>query len=171
MGKTILGACLVFLQILSGQLTEEPPKDYGDSKNKLMIDGRSYPIFLNGEEHSSFLVRYNVLERLKLDLNGFYDTYLMTNRIRTNFLGKWYVQKNLYIFSGLEVEMEANKYSELKPMPPRVGFISGMGYDVNDNFTIEAKGNFQLNNSPMGAYGEYFIPMPQVYTIGGKLKF
>ncbi|WP_281540710.1 hypothetical protein [Maribacter aestuarii] len=171
MEKIIVCVCLAFVQILSGQLTEERPNDNGVSQKKLMIEGRSYPIFLNGEEHSAFIIRYNISERLKLDLNGFYDTYLMTNRIRTNLTGKWYMNKNLYIFSGLEIEMETNKNPESKPMTPRVGFISGMGYDINDNFSIEAKGNFQLNNSPMGAYGEYFIPMPQVYTLGGKFKF
>ncbi|MGB3150150.1 MAG: hypothetical protein WBB27_05760 [Maribacter sp.] len=95
----------------------------------------------------------------------------MTNRFRTNLIGKWYGNENLHFFSGLEIEMETNKYQRLKQMPPRIGFFSGVGYDVNSNFMIKAGSNIQINSYPMGTYGEYFIPMPQVYTLGGKIKF
>ncbi len=171
MGRIVFFVSILFGQLLFSQVVEEPIDEGMKPQNRLFIGGRSYPIFLNNEEHSAFLIRYTISERLKLDLNGFYDTYLMTNRVRTNLKPKWYVNDNLYLFSGMEIEMEANKYAQLRPMPPRVGLISGVGYDINGNLTIEAKSNIQMNSSPMGAYGEYLVPMPQIYTLGGKLKF
>lgn len=161
---------LILVQYISGQVVEQPLPSV-DQRTRLNITGFSYPIFLNEEEHKSFLVRYNLSKSLKLDLQGFYDTYRMTNRIRRNLVGKWYVSDRLYLFSGIEVESEVNKYQELGVTPPRVGFISGVGYEIRDNFMIEAKSNIQLNSSPMGAYGEYLIPIRQAYTLGGKFKF
>ncbi|PIB27086.1 hypothetical protein BFP77_13710 [Maribacter sp. 4U21] len=81
------------------------------------------------------------------------------------------MNKRLYLYSGLEIEAEINKYPHLKQPPPRVGLINGLGYEVNKSFVIEGGSNIQVNNSPMGVFGERDIPMPQVYTLGGKIKF
>ena len=153
-----------------GQTVEEFPVTKPSSLTGLSISGHSYPLFLGGEEHSSFLVQYGFSESAQLELQGFYDTYLLTNRFRTSLLGKIYLDEKAYLLSGFDTEIEISKYGN-KPVPPRLGFVNGVGYDVKDNLMLEVKSNLQLNNTKMGLFGESQIKMPSVFTIGSKLKF
>ncbi|QLG46433.1 hypothetical protein [Costertonia aggregata] len=153
---------------LRGQQTVD---DLKRPKGVLQISGFSYPIFFDGETHSSFLLDYELNKNLGVQLRGFYDTYLISNRTRFDFLGKYYFTKKMYILSGIQIEMEQAKINNATPRPPRVGIQYGMGYEVNPNLILEGKGNIQINKSSMGSFGEYVIPTPQVYTLGGKLKF
>ncbi|MFT5736536.1 MAG: hypothetical protein ACI9SG_000877 [Maribacter sp.] len=36
---------------------------------------------------------------------------------------------------------------------------------------LQLKSNFATNKEAMGAFGEPFIPMPQLHTIRAKIKF
>ncbi|PIB25281.1 hypothetical protein [Maribacter sp. 4G9] len=140
----------------------------------LQLESFGYPIFFGGEQHSSFHLKYPITNTIRAELNTFYDTYILSDRIRTDIQLKKYLDDNWYLFSGIESEFSFNKYPGLesrKQAPPRIGVISGLGYEVNENFTMEAQSNFQINNAPIGAYGEHLIPMPQVYTLKGKIKF
>ena len=163
---------LLFCSIGSSQtngLVNEPKPTEG-----LKLESSGYPIFLGGEQHSSFLLSYSITNTMKADLNAFYDTYLLSNRFRANMLFKNYLDQNWYLFSGMEAEYSIKKYPGLesqKEVPPRIGVVSGIGYEVNKNFQVEARGNFQINNSSVGVFGEPLIPMPQVYTLKGKFKF
>ncbi|MFS4467686.1 hypothetical protein [Maribacter sp. 2210JD10-5] len=161
----------LFFTFASAQLVETPPVSSDSVKTGLSITGFSYPIFLNGEEHSSFAVEYRFNSKLAAELQGFYDTYLHANRIRGNVRLKYYLTKKLFVFGGPEVEGDQNKYIGLQVQPPRIGLIMGVGYEVDKNFMLEAGSNLQINNSPMGAYGEPLINMPSVWTLGGKVKF
>ncbi|WP_125224053.1 hypothetical protein [Maribacter algicola] len=140
----------------------------------LQLESFGYPIFFGGEQHSSFHLKYPITNTIRAELNTFYDTYILSDRIRTDIQFKKYWDDNWYLFSGMESEFSFNKYPGVeskKQARPRIGVISGLGYEVNKNFTMEAQSNFQINNAPIGAYGEHLIPMPQVYTLKGKIKF
>ena len=140
----------------------------------LQLESFGYPIFFGGEQHSSFHLKYPITNTIRAELNTFYDTYILSDRIRTNIQLKKYLDDNWYLFSGIEHDIGTHKYPDLKimkPTQPRIGVISGFGYEVNKNFTMEAQSNFQINNAPIGAYGEPLIPMPHVYTLKGKIKF
>jgi hypothetical protein len=152
------------------QNIEKPSQSTNPSLNAISISGQSYPIFLNGEEHSSFMVKYGISKSTQLELQGFYDTYLMSNRFRTCLVGKAYVNDKLYVFSGLDVEIDIAKYGQ-RSQAPRLGVVSGVGYDSNENFMLEAKSIIQLNNSKVGSYGESLVPMPSVFILGSKFKF
>ncbi|MFS4493991.1 hypothetical protein [Maribacter sp. 2308TA10-17] len=170
MSKALLVIFLLFAAIMMGQDPPEPSPTVDEPK--LTIDDFAYPRFMDKEEHASFMIRYQLTDNLQIELQSFYDTYLLSNRFRNSLALKRYLSKKLYLFAGVEVEIDFVKESKLLPKrPPRVGIISGMGYDVNRNFTIEAKSNIGLNQTSMGAFGEPFIAMPQVYTLGGKIKF
>lgn len=170
--KNFLYALLILCgTAISAQNEEQAPLTKTPSSlTGLSITGRSYPIFIDGEEHSSFMVRYGFSKSVQVELQGFYDTYLMTNRVRKNIVGKLYLNDKLYLISGLEMESEVSKYGR-KPDQFRLGFVTGAGYDISENFMLEVKSNFQLNNSNMGVYGESITKMPAVYTVGSKFKF
>ena len=136
----------------------------------LDLSSFAYPMFLGKEQHSYFLVNYKISQKLEVDLQGFYDTYLTSNRLRTSLILKRYLTNKFYLFSGIEVEA-ADQKSIFSAPPPRIGVLTGFGYDFTENFLIEGKFNAQVNDSPMGAYGEPFAKMPRVYTIGGRIKF
>jgi hypothetical protein len=143
-------------------------------KEGLKLESFGYPVFLGGEEHGSFHLTYPITSTLTTELNAFYDTYILSNQFRSNILLKNYLDENWYLFSGVEAEYSIKKYPSLesqKEVPPRIGVVSGIGYEVNKNFQVEARSNFQINNSSVGAFGEPLIPMPQVYTLKGKFKF
>lgn len=161
---------LMIGRVVIAQVTEKPQQVGSSPLYGSSITGHSYPLFLNGEKHSAFMVRYGISRATQLELEGFYDTYLMTNRFRTSLVGKVYLDDKLYLFSGLDAEIDIDKYS-MKPKAPRLGVVSGVGYDINGDFMLEAKSNFQLNNSNIGLYGESIIPMPSVFTLGSKFKF
>lgn len=155
--------------MVSGQV-EELPDTPPKANLNLDITSFSYPTFFNGEIHAYFLMDYRISETLEAELQGFYDTYLLSNRFRTSLVFKRFITEKLYVFAGIEAEFAENKVLR-PPSIPRVGAVTGLGYDLNKNFLMEVKYNYQLNNSPMGAYGEPFVPMPRIYTISGKFKF
>ena len=140
----------------------------------LQLESFGYPTFFGGERHSSFHLKYPITNTIRAELDAFYDTYVLSDRFRTDIHIKNYLNENWYLFSGIESEFSFNKYPVLesqKQAPPRIGIISGFGYEVNKNFTMEAQSNFQINNVPTGAYGEPLVPMPQIYTLKGRMKF
>lgn len=40
----------------------------------------------------------------QIELQGGYDTYLLTERFRTNLVGKIYLNDKLYLFSGMDLK-------------------------------------------------------------------
>ena len=52
----------------------------------------------------------------------------------------------------------------------RIGFISGVEYQLMENILLDAKMDLQLNNVAIGTFGESRIRMPQVHTVGSKIK-
>ncbi len=168
----VLVFSIIFLctSAIKGQTVEKSSTTSPSSLIGLSISGHAYPTFFNGENHQSFMVQYGVSKVTQIELQGFYDTYLLSERFRTNMVGKVYLTNKLYLFLGMEVEAETGNYGNV-PTPYRLGFVAGTGYDFNENFMIEVKSNVQLNNSRIGVFGESLIEMPAVYTIGSKFKF
>ncbi len=138
---------------------------------RLTLSSFAYPIFLDGEQHSSYALEYTFNSKFRIELQGFYDTYRETDRYRNNLRVKYNLNDHWYVFSGGGLEVDTNKYAKKETLPPRYGIMNGIGYEVKNNFLFEAGHNLQINNSPMGAFGESLVPMPKVYTLGGKLKF
>ena len=162
---------VIFRIIAIGQTTEEsPPTKSPSSLIGLSISGHAYPISAIGDVHKSFMVQYGISKSTQFELQGFYDTYLLTERFRSSLIGKVYLNEKLYLLSGVEVEVATEDAGKVA-VPYRLGFVAGSGYDISDNFMIEAKRNVQLNNSNIGAFGETLVKMPAVYTIGSKWKF
>jgi len=152
-------------------LTAQEPLLQTNSPANLGFDGLLYPNFGTAQQHSYFSITYDLKPGLHTQLRVFYDTYQISNRVRAEFLLKKYVTDKLYIFSGLQIEGETQVLKGQRFLPPRLGAVGGVGYDVKENITLEAMGNFQLNDSPAGVFGERMIRMPQVYTLASKIRF
>ncbi|TVZ15016.1 hypothetical protein [Maribacter sp. MAR_2009_72] len=167
----ILLSCLLFsIGSIIAQIEEEPPVSNSLSNlSGFSITGHSYPVSANNDVHKSFMVLYG-LNGIQLELQGFYDTYMYTERFRSSIIGKGYINEKFYLLSGMDVEV-ATERRELLNAPYRLGFVAGAGYDVDKNFMIEVKSNVQLNKSNIGMFGESQIEMPSVYTVGSKWKF
>lgn len=142
-----------------------------DKKPKVSVLGHSYPMFLNGEQHSYIGLNYYNGINFKAELSAFYDTYPISDRLRTSIIFKRYFYKKLYVLGGLNMELELPKYWNNSFGAARFGVLGGVGYDVNSNFNVEMRSDFSLNKSAIGVFGEPFIEMPKVYTFKGKLKF
>lgn len=170
--KVVLESVMVLGLICANAIAQkiEDPLAANNSSTGLSISGNSYPIFLNVEKHGFFKINYGISKQALLELQGFYNTYLLTNRVRTSLTGKVYLNDKLHLFTGLDLELESSKYGR-SPEPYRFGNVMGAGYDINDNFLFEAKSNIQLNNSKMGLYGESLMPMRSVFSMGSKFKF
>ncbi|SDM81478.1 hypothetical protein [Kriegella aquimaris] len=151
--------------ILYGQQPQVVPDSKGNPQKPLNVDSFSYPNFLNGERHASFLVDYDISRALRVELQGFYDTYLLGDVFKVSIAPKWYVTKRMYFFSGVEMEKDLEKYGN-EPAAPRLDLMNGVGYDVDDNFTIEARHDLQFNKT---GYGEFTTPV--MFSVGGKYKF
>jgi len=161
----------LFVIVSKGQEVEEPPvTNLPSSLTGLSITGHAYPASAIGDVHKSFMVQYGVSKSFQLELQGFYDTYILSERFRSSVLAKVYMNKRLYLLGGLETGI-ATENAGVAQTPYRLGFIAGAGYDVSENLMIELKSNVQLNKSNIGALGETQVTMPSVYTIGSKWKF
>ncbi|MFK7812197.1 MAG: hypothetical protein AB8B59_06860 [Maribacter sp.] len=131
----------------------------------------SYADLGTGKEHSYFHITYQLNPKLFAELQVFYDSYTFSNRLRAELQLKRYLTQKLFVFSGLQIEAETMVMPGNRILPPRIGAKAGVGYDVNDNFLLEVKSNFQLNKSLIGVFGERQIRMPAVYTVSSKYKF
>ncbi|MDF4204675.1 hypothetical protein PXD56_17020 [Maribacter sp. SA7] len=170
--KVLISGFLFFFVIASsGQTVEEPPVSGLQSSQKgFLITGHAYPTGATGDIHKSFMIQNGITKSLKLELQGFYDTYILSERFRSSVLTKVYLNEKLYLLSGLEAEVATEK-AGVGQTSYRLGVVPGAGYDINENFMIELKSNVQLNKSNIGVYGETRLAMPSVYTIGSKWKF
>ena len=161
----------LFVIVSKGQTIEEPPvTNLPSSLTGLSIAGHAYPASAIGDVHKSFMVQYGVSKSLQLELQGFYDTYILSERFRSSVLAKVYLNKRLYLLGGLEAEI-ATENAGVGQTPYRIGFVTGIGYDVDPNLMIELKANVQFNNPSIGAFGEKHVVTPAALTIGSKWKF
>ncbi|TDS14416.1 hypothetical protein DFQ03_2503 [Maribacter caenipelagi] len=161
----------MFVIIAKGQTIEEPPvSNLPSSLTGLSVTGHAYPASAIGDVHKSFMVQYGVSKSMQLELQGFYDRYILSERFRSSLLAKVYLNERLYLLGGVEAEI-ATENTEVGQSPYRIGFVTGLGYDVDPNLIIELKANIQLNNPSMGAFGEKHVVMPAALTLGSKWKF
>lgn len=147
----------------NGQVIENEPKG--------SLETFTYPLFLGHEQHSSMTFKYGINESLEVELQGFYDTYLMENRVRSALIFRQYLTKRLHVLFGGEDEIRLQNATFPLKNAERFSLISGFGYDVDENFLLEVKSNSQIGKSTIGAFGESLIPTPQLLTLGGKIKF
>ena len=158
----VCGYLFLFVIIAFGQTTEEtPPTNSLSSLTGLSISGHAYLVSAIGDVHKSFMVKYGISKSTQIELQGFYDTYLLTESFRANLVSKVYLNDKFYLFSGMELEPETASYINV-PGPYCLVFIAGTGYDISENFMIEVKSNVELNNSRIGVFGESLIEMPAV---------
>ncbi|MGB2761456.1 MAG: hypothetical protein WBC58_15965 [Maribacter stanieri] len=161
----------LFVIVSKGQVKENPPiSNLPSSLIGLSITGHAYPDSAFGDVHKSLLVQYGLSKSTKIELQGFYDTYLLTERFRSSLLAKVYLSERLYVIGGLEAEV-ATENAGIGSTPYRLGFVAGLGYDVDQNLMIEVKANIQLNDPNFGAYGEKHVVMPAAFVLGSKWKF
>ncbi len=154
---------------ITSLIAQTAPDPNTRSTTKSTLTSNAYPITVLGEEHASFIYDLPLSNRFLAELQGFYDTYAEGIRFRTMALLKWKVGRKLGLLAGLHTESELRRSSK-NSAQKRIGFISSVEYQLMENILLDAKMDFQLNNASVGAYGEPKIRMPQVYTVGSKIK-
>lgn len=142
-----------------------------EQKSQIEFEDFSYPLFLGGEQHSYFKASYPIANNLEIEFQNNYDTYLLTDRLRTSVSLKQYISDKIYFFGGVEFEFSRDEFFNIWDEKPRNSMNFGIGYNVSENFLIEAKANIQLNETTTGAFGEQLKPMKLFYTLGSKWKF
>lgn len=146
--------------------------------DRLKVEDFAYPIFLDGEQHSWFKVTYDMSDSFLVELQGFYDSYRTGDRFRMPILAKQYFGNRTYLFTGVEYEFALGQTSnrimpdgeELPKLKPRLGYIAGFGHDVNETIMLEAKTNYQINDSKVETFGQD-RGKKNVFTLGSKFKF
>lgn len=170
-------SALFFLEIMSlGAQASSNTSNRGIGHvDRILLSGHAYPISALGEVHSSFTVQFPITPEFETKLEGFYDTFMYSSRFRTDLVLKGFFADRFYAFAGLQTERTAGRLDESVSRndweKPRNAFLFGTGYQVEENFFLEARANHQYNNSQMGSFREPFVPVPQVYMLRGKLKF
>ncbi len=142
-------------------------ENIGNAKktDKVKLTSGGYPVFLNDEMHAYFDLDIKLDSDFQLQLQGYYDTYLGSDVFRVPVSTKWYATDKLYFFSGVEAEIELDKYGN-KPAPPALKFINGFGYEVNKSLFLEAKHDLHFNKTSLGNYAT-----PNLFSVSGKYKF
>lgn len=166
--KVALNLFIVLFFIMKIQAQEERVDTNGIvmSKSKLVIEDFAYPLNLvNREQHSNFKFSYQVKPKFFVEIQGFYDTYLVSDIFKMSITAKFYSTEKLYLFSGVEIESESDKM--LLNLPPaQLKIKNGMGYDVKQNFFLQVEHDLHFNKSNIGAYGT-----PSLFYLSGKYKF
>jgi len=141
------------------------------SNSELNLQTFSYPIFFGNEQHKELILNLALTENLHVEMQGFYDTYILENRLRSSIALKKNLNNGFYGLIGVGVEWRKGLGMAPINKPSRFAFNAGLGYNIEDFLYIDAKGSFALKKDAMGAFGEPFISMPQVYTLSSKVKF
>ena len=157
--------CFLYIFLLAVQLSGQEPPPVDQVGQRGGIEDFAYPTFLNGEVHANFLVGYQMDPKFLAQLQGFYDTYILKDVFQVPLTAKWYVSDGLYLYSGVQMEMEREKYGR-ETTKPRFQVVNGVGYEVDANFTLEAKHDLQFNKGNLGTYGS-----PNMFSLSGKYKF
>ncbi|MEM6895169.1 MAG: hypothetical protein AAF554_15850 [Bacteroidota bacterium] len=144
---------------------ETPPPE------RLTLDTFSYPDFFAGERHAMFALNYKISDTFHTELQTFYDTYLTSNRTRTGLRFKKYLSPKFYIYSGSEIEIVQDKLGSPGCGTPRTGILGGMGYQLKENFFVEAGFNSAINVSTNGTLGESELAMPVISTVTSRIRF
>ena len=173
--KVVLYIIIFSFFYLNGQtiIAQQTTSTVLEKPSKLQIESFAYPLFFGNEQHTSFKINYLFNSNLQANINVFYDTYALSNRLRTSFNLQKNISEKLYIFGGLELEQRiaVNKQINGSLTRNRYSANTGFGYHVKENLTLEAKANFGLNKSAIGAFGEPSIETPKIFTLNSNWKF
>ena len=172
---------IFFYVIISAQDPEEPIRP-SLLTDRLYSDGFVYPTFLFDEQHAWLKLGYEITNSTRFEVQAFYDKYATSEeRLRIPLMVKSYFSSKWYSFAGAEPEYLLGKAHGPRPvsgamqtvkLKPRLDGIGGVGYDVQEDFMLEAKVNHQINNSKLPYKGqESNAGKNSLLTIGGRFKF
>ncbi len=163
---TIVGFWLLFSIVINSQEQKEMETQFPVAFSGLTISDFAYPIvWWSSEQHANFKFSHRVNKNIFLEWQGEYDTYLIADVFKTPLLTKIYITDRLYLYTGIELEMERDKLQIDLP-PPQFKFKNGWGYDIKSNFSLEVEHDLHFNKSVYGAYGT-----PSLLSLHGKFKF
>ncbi|TXN35699.1 hypothetical protein FVB32_14085 [Flagellimonas hymeniacidonis] len=149
-------SCVLFFSSMHGQIFLEQPLT-NSQKDKLSIDGRSYPVGVNGEDARRLIVSRNISKRLQVQLEEFYEKFGTRERISTSFLLKWQVKKRLHLFAGTQGVYDINQLSGEQELM-QVNLSAGLGYEVNSDLLLELGFQGKVNKSGGDLSGKVINP-------------
>lgn len=158
----ILSICLVFLTI---SLFSQEGEIFTKPKPKLVTSGATYALPDDPEPLKSFTVSYQISEHLFAEINGYHISSPTIDIFKIPITMKTYVTRKLYVRAGIELQYLNDKLSS-KFVSNQLDFITGLGYDVNSNFSLEIQNNYNVSTSGFNP-----IIQEDSFSLKGKVRF
>ncbi|QWX84683.1 hypothetical protein H0I23_03285 [Cellulophaga sp. HaHaR_3_176] len=154
---------LSFLLTTVGLYAQEKP--ISNNLESLSVSSIGYANYYNDEQHSSFIVDWNINDKNALMLKGYYDTYTTGDVFKSQIIFRKPILKKLYVSSGVEMNVERTVIGGINNTK-NFKTLNGIGYEVQDNLLIELMsetviGKQNFNNNYSGS----------LIRLGTKLKF
>ena len=138
-----------------------------ESIPQLYVDGVFYPEFLLGEKFHNAQMGYRISDNLMVEIQTFYSRFGTKERLRIPMFFKAEIIKDIYLLAGPEVEFDLMR--EVNTRNPRLSINSGIQYQKEDSFYINALLNYQINDSNVGPQGN--IGKSNLISLSSGLKF
>ena len=159
-----LVSCSIFSQPARNTSTPGPVIE---SLPLLTFDGSYFPEFLLDEKFYNYQVKYRISDKLMIDIQSFYTRFGTKERLRLPIFVKARISENLYLLAGPEMEYDLS--GEVPGRKPRISVNSGIEYQREDSFYINALFNYQLNDSNVGPQGN--IGGTNMISVSSGIKF
>ncbi|MBQ4819473.1 hypothetical protein [Aquimarina sp. MMG016] len=139
-------------------------------ESKLTVDSFSFSDPSDNNQHKYFTLSYGISKNLFAEIHGYYDNvYITIDVFRVPIRAKKYLSDKFYFFSGFEAEYHIKKdTSEI--FATLYKFINGVGYEVNSNFSMEVKQDYNLNTITDPQFIN-FTGGPNLFKLKAKYKF
>ncbi|MGB5819428.1 MAG: hypothetical protein WBG90_08065 [Saonia sp.] len=117
--------------------------------------------------HFDLLQEYSLSQQFSVQLQGIYERVGLGGTYHFPLLGKYYVTKKGYLLGGPAVDFYQNEASG-QIRPTRLSGVLGAGYDVKENFFLQAQGDFTIQR-----FSKKFdrAPRPNMLTLSSGFKF
>jgi len=116
---------------------------------RVTTSGAKYTDDFSREFHGNFEVNYRVNSNLFFQVQGYRNKYIAQDVFGGSFFAKQYITKRFYVYSGLSVELTGGFAPEgaSSIILSQFNTAQGMGYDVNDNFSIHLQNTINLKQN------------------------
>lgn len=123
-----------------------------NTEKHITLSGIRYAIGINGEHYKQFKIDYSISQKLKVQFGYAYDKSMSSELMKSSFMFKWYLKKNMFFFAGVDRAYESNIFTDGEYIIQN-NFNFGVGYEVNPSFLLEFGYRGRINQSSPGNLG------------------
>lgn len=122
-----------------------------DPSARLVIGGMHFPADLAGNVSNAAWLQVAIDDDLLASIEGFQNTYVLSERLRVEMLLKRGIGNGFLIFGGLEWERETGAMAPVGGY--RYGGLLGLGYEPSRGVNLEAGWSRPFNATRIGSLG------------------